>query len=65
MKNTLVLKTHFKLSVTIIGLCQNVCQGGFIMFTIKPLSIPLWSFEDRMHESYSNLQAFETNIQNR
>lgn len=58
MKNILVLKTHFKLSVKIMDLCQNVCQCGFIEFTIKPRSIPLWSFEDRMHESYSNLQAF-------
>lgn len=31
----------------------------------KPLSIPLWSLEDRMHQCCSNLRGFDTNIQDR
>lgn len=66
MKNVLVLKTQFNISNKIIDLCQNVCQCFYCVHWLntikKTLSIPLWSLEDRMHQSYYNLRGFQTKI---
>lgn len=62
MKNTLVLKTRFNLSIIIIHLCPGICQCGFIVLTclntIKPCPIIL-----RRTDFISNFR-FETDTQN-